>query len=70
MHTELRGLLRQVEKILKPDGQVLIVEPPFHVSRRAFVHTIKKANSAGLVVVDRPKLFLNKTALMKKNQVR
>jgi hypothetical protein len=34
--------------LLKPDGQVLMVEPPLHLSRKAFATTIRAARGAGL----------------------
>lgn len=58
-------LFRQVMQMLKPSGQVLIVEPPFHVSKKAFEASIKKAESEGLTLVQRPKIFLSKTAVLK-----
>lgn len=60
------SFLSEIEKILKPNGKVFLVEPPFHVSRKAFEDTIKNANRAGLVVVDKPRLFLNKPAILTK----
>lgn len=60
------SFLSEIERVLRPDGRILMVEPPFHVSSRAFEETLKIANVAGLVVADRPKLFLNKTALLTK----
>lgn len=56
----------EIVTILKPDGRVFIVEPPFHVSKKAFENIIIKASDAGLTVVERPKLFFNKAAIMKK----
>jgi len=56
----------EIRSILKPDGQILIVEPPFHVSKRAFEKTIEKAKDAGLTPVERPKVFLSKAALLRK----
>lgn len=56
----------EIRSILKPNGQIFIAEPPFHVSKKAFEETIRKANDAGLSVVDRPKLFLNKTVILQK----
>jgi SAM-dependent methyltransferase len=56
----------EIKTILRPDGQVFMVEPPFHVSRKAFENAIKKACDAGLSVAERPKLFLNKAAILKK----
>ena len=56
----------EIVTILKPNGKILIVEPPFHVSKRAFEKTIRKARNAGLTEVERPKVFLSKTAILKK----
>ncbi|NOY22761.1 MAG: class I SAM-dependent methyltransferase [Acidobacteria bacterium] len=61
------SLFNEITTILRPNGQVFMVEPPFHVSKKAFEDTIKKANDAGLTVVERPRLFLNKAVLLKKS---
>ena len=63
---DVETFLSEIETILKPNGKVFMIEPPFHVSKKAFEITIKKANDAGLTVVERPKLFLSKTAILKK----
>ena len=62
----IEELFNEIVKILKPNGQVLIVEPPFRVSKTAFEETIRKAREAGLTEVERPKVFLSKTAILKK----
>jgi hypothetical protein len=54
-----------IRSILNPNGQVLIVEPPFHVSKAAFEAMIRKAENAGFEVVERPKVFLSKTVVLK-----
>jgi len=56
----------EIQTTLKPDGLALIVEPPFHVSKKAFEETIGKARNAGLTPVERPKVFLSKTVVLKK----
>lgn len=56
----------QIGSILKPNGQILIVEPPFHVSTTEFEKTVKKARDAGFTLVERPKVFLSKAVIMKK----
>jgi ubiquinone/menaquinone biosynthesis C-methylase UbiE len=56
----------EIGVILKPKGQVLVVEPPFHVSKSAFEETIRKARNVGLTLVERPKVLLSKTAVLKK----
>ena len=56
----------EVRSILKPDGLVLVVEPPFHVSKRAFDETIGKARDVGLTPVGRPRILLSKAVLLSK----
>jgi ubiquinone/menaquinone biosynthesis C-methylase UbiE len=55
----------EIGSILKPNGKVLVVEPLFHVSKRGFEETIRKAGDAGLMVVERPKVFFSRTAILK-----
>jgi ubiquinone/menaquinone biosynthesis C-methylase UbiE len=54
----------EVARALKPDGTVLVVEPPLHVSRAAFESSLAGARRAGLVVRDRPRIGLNHAALL------
>jgi ubiquinone/menaquinone biosynthesis C-methylase UbiE len=56
----------EIKSILKPNGQVLIVEPPFHASRKAFEEMIRKARDAGFIIVKRPKMLLNKAVILQK----
>jgi ubiquinone/menaquinone biosynthesis C-methylase UbiE len=56
----------EIRTILKPHGQVLIVEPPFHVSKSAFEETVRIARDAGLIVIERPKIFFSRAVLLKK----
>ena len=60
------SLFTEIETILKPNGQVLIVEPPFHVSKNAFEETIEKVKAAGFTEVKRPKVLFNKAVVLKK----
>lgn len=55
----------EIRAILKPDGQVLLVEPSFHVSKKAFEETIRKAEKAGLRPLQGPKVFLSKAVLLR-----
>ena len=61
-----RFLFHEIHSILKPGGQTLVVEPPFHVSRRAFEQTIEWARAAGLTPVQRPRVLLSKAVLLQK----
>ena len=56
----------EIGLILKPNGQFFIAEPLFHVSKTAFEETIKKACAAGFTPIERPKVFLSRTAILKK----
>jgi ubiquinone/menaquinone biosynthesis C-methylase UbiE len=56
----------EIVNILKPNGQIFIIEPPFHVSKVAFEETVRKAQEAGLTEVERPKVFISMTAILKK----
>jgi len=56
----------EVQTILKSDGQILIVEPPFHVSKAVFEQTIVKAYEADFKEIKRPKIFMNKAVVLKK----
>jgi len=60
--------LNEIGAILKPNGQLLIVEPPFHVSKPAFEKMIDKARNAGFTLVERPKVLFSKTAVLKKGE--
>ena len=56
----------EIGAILRPNGQVLIVEPPFHVSKSAFEETIKKAKDVGLTDAEGPGMIFHKTMILKK----
>jgi hypothetical protein len=55
-----------MKSIIKQNGRVFIVEPPFHVSKTAFEETIRRARDAGFTPVERPKVFLGRTVILKK----
>jgi len=54
----------QLSSVLKPDGRLLLVEPPFHVSRKGFEETIGRARTAGLIPVDRPHVRLGRAVVL------
>ena len=58
--------LAEIESILQPNGRILIVEPPFHVSKKAFAKMIGEAQKAGLEPVQKPRVFLSKAVVLKK----
>ncbi len=62
-----KGLFDEIGSILKPHGQVLIVEPPFHVSKSEFEETTRIAREAGFVDTPGPDMPLHKTMLLRKD---
>ena len=56
----------EIETILRSNGQVLIVEPPFHVSKSAFEETVRKARDVGFTDVEGPNVLFSKTVILKK----
>ena len=61
------AFFREVGSMLKPGGQILIAEPPFHVSKADFEQLLRRARDAGLHSAQPPKVFLSKVALLKKS---
>ncbi len=58
----------EIGSILKPNGQILVVEPPFHVSKKAFEATVGIARDAGFIEIERPKVILSKAVILQKAQ--
>ena len=63
---DLGEFFKELESILQPSGQVLVVEPSFHVSKSAFAETIGKAGDAGFKAIEGPKVLLSRTVILKK----
>lgn len=59
------NFFNEIQSILRPNDQILIVEPPFHTSKKEFDETIRKVLNIGFVAVDRPRIFLNKAVVLK-----
>ena len=58
---------KEIESILKTNGLILIVEPPFHVSKKAFNQTVERAQEAGLIASEGSKVLFSKTVILKKD---
>ncbi len=58
------SLFEELQSILKPGGKLLIVEPKFHVSGKAFEEMIKKLTSKGFDIIDKPKVFLSRSIVL------
>jgi ubiquinone/menaquinone biosynthesis C-methylase UbiE len=58
------NLFNELKSLLKPDGKVFIIEPKFHVSKRAFEKMIVSLKNTGFEILDRPKVFFSRAVLL------
>jgi len=66
---EVRNQKRFIEElasILKPNGLMLIIEPKFHVSKKAFGTMVDMIKEIGFAVVDNPKVFISRAIALTK----
>lgn len=61
-------LFRELKSILKPNGQIFIIEPKFHVSKISFNSMIDKIEGIGLEIEDRPKVFFSRTIVLRNRE--
>ena len=59
--------LKEMYSILKPNGTLFIVEPSFHVSKKAFEETVNRAGAIGFSQVKKPGMILSKAVVLKKD---
>jgi len=57
-------LFNELHTVLNPGGKILIIEPKFHVSKKAFEEMIEKARNIGFVSAGSPKVFFSRTILL------
>ncbi len=60
-------IISELSTIVKSETQILISEQKFHVSKQTFELIIKKMENNGYKVVEKPKIFLSRTVIMKSN---
>jgi ubiquinone/menaquinone biosynthesis C-methylase UbiE len=58
------SFLKELRALLRPNGKVLIVEPPLHVSKAAFQETLAKAREAGFTPEQGPKVIFSRTVIL------
>ncbi len=58
-------LFRELKSIVKPNGQLFIIEPKFHVSKKSFDLMIDRVKEMGFEIKDRPKVFFSRTIVLK-----
>jgi len=57
----------EIKSLLKPSGKFLLSEPILHVNQAMFEKTVKTAESVGLVLKEKPKISLSRSALFTAN---
>jgi ubiquinone/menaquinone biosynthesis C-methylase UbiE len=62
------GFFRELKSILKPDGKLLVIEPRFHVSKKAFEETSAKAVAAGFSPTKGPGVFFSTSVVLRHQQ--
>lgn len=60
------AFFREIGTILREGGEVLMVEPPIHVTRSAFEKTIRIAREEGFTDRKGPGLLFSKSVILKK----
>lgn len=57
-------LFLEIKLLLKPEGKLMVAEPAIHVTRSMFQETLKRAGDAGFAVMENPKIFMSRTAVL------
>lgn len=60
------NIFRELKSILKPNGQLFIIEPLFHVSKKSFEEMIERITNLGFEIISRPKIFFSRAVLLTK----
>jgi ubiquinone/menaquinone biosynthesis C-methylase UbiE len=61
------AFFEEIKLLLKPSGKFLLSEPILHVSRAMYEKAVKTAESVGLVLKEKPKISLSRSALFAAN---
>jgi ubiquinone/menaquinone biosynthesis C-methylase UbiE len=59
-------LFQELHRVLIPGGKFLVIEPLVHVSARSFAYMCELAGPCGFKIVDRPRVFFSRSALLAK----
>jgi ubiquinone/menaquinone biosynthesis C-methylase UbiE len=61
------AFFKEIKSILRHSGKFLLSEPVLHVNQAMYENTVKTAESAGLVLKEKPKISLSRSALFAAN---
>jgi ubiquinone/menaquinone biosynthesis C-methylase UbiE len=59
-------LFKELVTTMKADGQIFIVEPKFHVSKKLFLWMIDSLSNLGLEIVQKPEVIFSRAVIMKR----
>ncbi len=59
-------MLAEVRACLKPQGRLLLAEPPLHVAARTFASEVTAAETVGFRIVDRPRIRWTRAVLLER----
>ncbi|NOQ37937.1 methyltransferase domain-containing protein [archaeon] len=62
--SDQKKFFREIKSILKPGGKIFIIEPKFHVSKKAFEDTISIAEKTGLKPFKKEKVFFSRAIVL------
>lgn len=62
-----RSFLKEIFTLVKPNGRFLLVEPTFHVTKRAFSKTIDIAREIGFRQTETPKIIFSRAAVLERS---
>jgi len=57
-------LFKELKSIMKVDGRLLIIEPKFHVDRKAFEEMAETLADTGFKIAGRPRVFLSRALVL------
>jgi len=63
------NLFSELKSILKPDGKILIVEPNFHISKKAYNNMLDILEKEGFEIVSKPVIFFSKAVFIKPKNI-
>jgi len=61
-------LFEELKSILMHGGKLFIIEPKFHVSKKAFEDMIEKIKIVGFEIIERPSVFFSRSVLLVNNK--
>jgi ubiquinone/menaquinone biosynthesis C-methylase UbiE len=59
-----KRMFEELRSLLNPGGSILIIEPKIHVTKKSFDRMIILSESAGLKIINRPKISLSRSVML------